>query len=313
VKAPLVSILIPTLNGMEYLPQVFQQLTAQKVSFDFETVAVDSGSTDGTVAFLRTHADRVSQIDPNTFNHGLSRNYGIQQCRGEFVVLLVQDATPASKNWLAELLKPMLAETQIAGCYARQRPRATASAITRHYLAGWVACQKAPRRSTFSNPSDLLDLEPMEQFLACVFDNVCSVIRKSVWEQYCFRETSIAEDLAWSKEVLLAGLDIVYTPEAQVVHSHDRSAGYEFRRTFLVHQRLYDLFGLQTIGSLRQLARAIAVSLPLHLRCLIDEPNAVSPRAYWRGVALALALPLGQYLGAATEARGWHFIRIGGA
>ena len=55
--------------------------------------------------------------------------------------------------------------------------------------------------------------------------------------------------------------------DAAVVHSHDRSAGYELARTYLLHHRLFELFGLRTIPRARDLARAIASTARLHLRC----------------------------------------------
>ena len=78
-----------------------------------------------------------------------------------------------------------------------------------------------------------------------------------------------------------------------MIHSHDRSPRYEFDRTRLLHERLNTLFGVQTIPTKRLLVRAVMSSLVRHLRC---ERHT---REEWkRASALALAWPLGQYLGA---------------
>ena len=66
----------------------------------------------------------------------------------------------------------------------------------------------------------------------------------------------MAEDIAWARDVLLAGYRLAYVPAATVVHSHDRPAREEFTRTYLLHRRLYELFGLRTIPTLAHLARA---------------------------------------------------------
>ena len=74
---------------------------------------------------------------------------------------------------------------------------------------------------------------------------------------------------------------------------------------------LYSLFGLRTIGSLRGLARAIAGSMRLHLRCERQAGASSGGKAGTaRALALAVAWPLGQYLGGLSAARGWKPIRI---
>jgi rhamnosyltransferase len=299
-----VSVLLLTRNGIATLPRVLDAIDSQKSDLRFEIVAVDSGSTDGTVELLRGRADTFVQIPAPLFNHGLTRNLGISHCRGEFVVLLVQDAEPATSGWLSALVRPLLDDPRLAGSFARQSARAGASAVTRHYLAQWVAAGMEPKTSFVAAREDFEHLAPMDRFLACVFDNVCSSIRRSVWEQIPFRETRIAEDVEWGRDVLLAGYGLAYVPEAAVVHSHDRPASYELGRTYLIHQRLRAMFGLATIPDLRTLLRAIGSSFAVHAKCVASD-GAIGelPRA----LALAVALPLGQYLGvrSADTGREW--------
>lgn len=303
--APRVSIVMPTRNGMATLPAVLDAISSQRVEFPFEIIAVDSASSDGTADLLRGRVDRLIGISDDAFDHGLTRNVGIQQARGELVVLLVQDALPASDSWLARLTAPLFADQRIAGAFARQLPRPDASAITRYHLERWIASSPVARAIALSGRAELEALDPMAQLERCVFDNVCSCIRRSVWSQHRFRPTPIAEDIEWAREVLLSGYTLAYVPAAEVIHSHDRSARYEFLRTYVLHRRLYDLFGLRTIPTVPLLARAIASSLVAHLRC--QQPRAVGATA--RAMALAFAWPLGQYLGALSARRGWKRTR----
>jgi rhamnosyltransferase len=307
VSAPLVSIVLPTRNGAATLPSLLDAIARQQVGFPFEIIAVDSSSSDGTADLLRGRVDRLISIPGDAFDHGLTRNLGIEQAGGELIVLLVQDALPASDSCLAALTAPLLANERIAGAYARQLPRPDASAITRHYLARWVASSDAGRTIAVADRAELEALDPMARLERCAFDNVCSCIRRSIWRQHPFRRTPIAEDIEWATEVLLAGYRLAYVPEATVVHSHDRSARYEFTRTCVLHRRLYELFGLRTIPTLPLLARAIASSLMVHLRCQAQASRALDGSG--RAIALAFAWPLGQYLGALSAVRGWRPFR----
>lgn len=294
---PEVSVLLLTRNGMATLPGVLDALESQESSLSFETVAVDSGSTDGTVELLQRRVTTLVRIPPESFNHGLTRNLGIEHCRGEFVVLLVQDAEPQSAGWLSALVQPLLDDPRLAGTFGRQVPRSDASAVTRHYLSQWIAAGPVARVSRVATPEGFERLAPMDRFLSCVFDNVCSCIRRAVWERIPFRKTPIAEDLEWGRDVLLAGHALAYAPQAVVIHSHDRPASYELGRTYLVHQRLRSLFGLATIPDLPSLARAVATTIPVHVRCVAGAAVHRRMRELPRALALAVALPLGQYLG----------------
>lgn len=306
---PDVTVALLTRNGMATLPAVLDGLAAQRFSGSFEVVAVDTESTDGSAETLAARADRVVQIRRSEFNHGLTRNLALEQARGELVVLLVQDAVPASEDWLEALIQPLRADPTVAGTFARQLPRPDASRLTRWSLARWVAAREEPHVGALADPGAWTGMHPMERFSTCVFDNVCSCVRHSVWSKHRFPATPIAEDLAWGRDAVLAGHRLVYVPSAAVVHSHERSARYELHRTYLVHRRLHELFGVRTIPTLPRLARSIAVTLADHLRVLREgdgpRPGA---REVVRAVALAAAWPLGQYLGALAAARGTEYL-----
>jgi rhamnosyltransferase len=305
-----VSILIPTFNGGERLRQVLDAVASQAVERAVEVVAIDSGSTDGTRALLEQRADRVLTIEPGSFDHGATRNRGVAACRGEQVVLLVQDAVPASRSWLAELLRPLDEDPGVAASFARQLPRAGARALTRCMLARWVAASDVERVSEPLTEAALEALSPAERHLRCAFDNVCSCLRRGVWEAIPFRPAPIAEDLAWGREVLLAGHRIAYAPRATVEHSHERSLRYELWRTYLVHRRLSELFGLRTVPCRLDLVRSVALAWIDHARCLIRAHGVwLPPRELARATALALVWPLGQYLGGRAHALGRDLLR----
>jgi len=295
---PTISVVIPTRNGARTLPRLIDRLWEQRVSGTLDITIVDSTSTDGTEDLVRDRVSRVIQIDRKTFNHGLTRNLGIESATGDLVVLMVQDALPASRDWLARLVAPLLADETIAGSFARQQPRRKASAVTRHHLAKWVAAKDTGGTAAIDGQDAFDELTPAERFDRCAFDNVCSCIRRSVWRDHPFKEAMVAEDFEWGREVLLAGHRLVYVPDAVVLHSHERSSWYELRRTRALHRRLFDLFELQAMPSLFGLMRAISANMFRHIWLEIGTPSR-----FPRILGLAVAWPLGQYLGARAGAR----------
>lgn len=298
-----VSVTLLTRNGVQTLPAVLDAIAGQDTGHDVELVAVDSGSTDGSAEMLEGRADKFLSIDPKTFNHGATRNLAIELGSGDAAVLLVQDAVPASPSWLNSLTAPLEDNRRLAATYARQLPRPDAAALTRWNLARWSATEAEARVTQFESPNDLLEMTPMDQLRSCTFDNVCSCVRRSVWQDLPFQTTPIAEDLSWAKDVLLAGHGIAYQPAAQVYHSHERSLGYELDRTTAVHHRLFDLFGVRTIPGPGSLFRSIVTTINEHLQVVANDPGPKHPGDFARAVGLAVVWPLGQYLGGRAALR----------
>ena len=217
MSAPDVSIVLPTRNGAQTLPDLLDAIARQRADVTFEVVAVDSGSTDGTVDLLRARVDRLIAICGDAFDHGLTRNLAIEHARGDLIVLIVQDAVPASESWLAALTAAVAADDRVAGAFARQLPRPNANAITRSYLSRWVAASEIARTFEIDSRPAFEALDPGAQLERCAFDNVCSCIRRSVWRELPFAPTPIGEDIEWARAVLLAGYRLAYVPAATVV------------------------------------------------------------------------------------------------
>jgi glycosyltransferase involved in cell wall biosynthesis len=308
---PLVSIVIPTCNGGDSLKRLLASIAEQDAQLSRELLAVDSGSTDDTIETLRRYSVHVETVPPGTFNHGQTRNRALSRARGAFAVLIVQDAVPANRDWLRELLRPLVNDARIAGTYARQQPWPEASRLTAHYLAKWAAATTEPRVVGPLRATEFDVMSPADRHFTCAFDNVCSCLRMSVWQAHPFKTTPIAEDLEWAKEVLTSGYRLAYVPSAIVWHSHERTFRYELERTYRVHQRLQSLFGLSTVPDVSSLVRAICSSLPLHVRLAAAEP-AHHGRAMARAAGLAVAWPLGQYLGARSAREGRELLQTRG-
>jgi rhamnosyltransferase len=301
------SVVIPTKNGEQTIKAVLDAIFRQG---NPEVIIIDSGSRDRTITIARNYPVRIIEIPAREFNHGRTRNSGVQEAQGEFVVLITQDAEPTDEQWLSSMLRNF-SDPEVAGVYCRQIPREDADPVTKRRLNEWLTGRKERSEASINDRTGYEGLPAMEKYLFCNFDNVCSCIRKSVWEKIPFEETYFAEDIGWSKKVLEAGFAIVYEPEAAVYHSHNRSAWHEYQRTYICHRRLYHLFGLQTIPTFRDACRATVTNITME-GTYIWRAECALPRK----IPLLLKLPFlslcsvfGQYLGARDEKRrmkGWE-------
>jgi GT2 family glycosyltransferase len=99
---PRFSVVIPTWNGAALLPACLDALARQRFS-NFETIVVDDGSTDGSVALLNRDYPWV-RVLARSRNGGFVRavNEGIMASRGEIICLLNNDTEPDT-GWLEAL------------------------------------------------------------------------------------------------------------------------------------------------------------------------------------------------------------------
>lgn len=90
---PLVSVIVPVYNTVNYLPKCLDSLCGQSYT-NLEILLVDDGSTDGTADVLRDYAARDSRMRViSQQNAGVSaaRNNATAQARGEWVFYVDSD------------------------------------------------------------------------------------------------------------------------------------------------------------------------------------------------------------------------------
>ena len=244
------SLVIPTKNGGDLFRQVVDGLRAQTCWKNVEFIVVDSGSTDETVSIARSAGATVHTILPTEFNHGATRDYGISLASCDYVVMMSQDAVP-NDVFLIERLLSALSEKRVAGAYARQLPQPSADVITKRDLNLWVTGGLERKVKAIESLNWYESMSPWEKYIFCNFDNVCSAINKRVWKEERFGRSDFGEDINWAERVLKRNFKIVYEPTAVVIHSHDRSLIYDYKRTYMNQRLLYRQFGLHLVPSLR--------------------------------------------------------------
>jgi GT2 family glycosyltransferase len=116
-EKPLVSVVIPNLNGKEMLTTCLRSLERQTFK-GFEVIVVDNGSTDGSVETVKADFPWLGAIIENSSNMGFARacNQGIEVASGRYIALLNND-TEVHPAWLAELVRAA-EEHQDTGMFA---------------------------------------------------------------------------------------------------------------------------------------------------------------------------------------------------
>lgn len=198
----LISIIIRTKNEERWISQCLRAVLGQSCgNFDYEIILVDNDSTDKTVEKAR-QLGVGNVVKCSEYLPGKALNLGISRSSGKYVAILSGHCIPASDRWLANLVKNFEDGT-VAGVYGRQEPMEFTSDLDKRDLAL------------------VFGLDKRIQMKDSFFHNANSMIRRDVWVKIPFDEkvTNI-EDRVWAKEVIAAGMKLVYEPEASVYHYH---------------------------------------------------------------------------------------------
>lgn len=178
-----------------------------------------------TDSFLTAHPTvKLEHIEPAEFDHGATRNRGMEESQAEYVVCMTQDAIPLDAHLLEELVKPF-SDSRVAVSYARQLPAADASPIevfTRSF--------NYPAQDRVKGKEDIPELG-IKTYMC---SNVCAMYRKDIYESQggFIRHTIFNEDMIYAAGVIQAGYRIAYVAGAGVVHSHNYSGIQQFHRNF---------------------------------------------------------------------------------
>lgn len=218
--APSVSILFVVKNERKNLERMFPTLRAQDYVGSVEYICVDSGSSDGTVDFMRGHGAVIREIPPAAFHHGRTRNLAASLATGEILVMLSGDAFPVSEQWLSKLAGPF-ADARVGAVYGKQTAPEGMGALRRQSLASEYSETRQVR-----DPA-LIDRYNPGHFR---FSNANGAVRRTLWERFRWNEELLlAEDQGLCRDILMAGYQVIYEPKAEVIHGHERSLWGEFK------------------------------------------------------------------------------------
>lgn len=210
-----VTVVLRSYNDAALLPHTLGALSAQE-GVEVRLSVFESASTDSSKEILERHGyQRIEHLAPGTYHSARVLNDGTSAADTELVAYVNSDAIMMSRHVLRRLADAILTRKDAAGAFARQIARPTATPLTR--LDYFTAFENRHELGRFANHMSL----------------VCSMVRKSVWQEVPFDAgLTFAEDYVWSHRVLERGYTLHYVPDAVVEHSHDYSNAELYRRHF---------------------------------------------------------------------------------
>lgn len=236
MDAKYISVFIPTYNGDKYIAESLDAILNQElpVGYKLEVIVIDSGSSDQTVPIIEAqYAQRIIfQTIPNSeFGHGKTRQKAAEMAKGEYILFLSQDATPAHNRWIKNMIEPFFVSDKVGCVFGRQIPRIDAVPTIKREVATVFGQLGAPDSITLHREKSLVDSEPMNQ-LNTFFSDVNSAVRKDLISLIPFQDVKYAEDQALAHDIQQAGYLKAYSAQGAVWHSNEYTVSEFYRRKF---------------------------------------------------------------------------------
>jgi rhamnosyltransferase len=198
-------------------------------------MVTDSGSSDRTMEILRTYADKgkliLDEIPNSEFGHGKTRQRAAEKARGEYILMLSQDATPSHYRWIINMIEPFQISPKVGCVFGRQVPRPHAVPTIKREVAGVFGGLGAPDALVLHREKSLVDgqaVNPLNYF----FSDVNSAIRKDLIHKVPYQDLKYAEDQALAQDMQNAGYLKAYAPAGSVWHSNTYTAKEYYHRKF---------------------------------------------------------------------------------
>lgn len=267
---------VPVLDGERYLEELLDALAREAVD---QVIVVDSGSRDASVQIARRAGAELIEIPAAAFGHGSTRNLATDRARGELVCFLTQDATPCP-GWRDAYEQAFSGDPRIAAAYGPHLPRpGTSPMIARElqeFFAGMSPPESPPREPVVQGPEDPVFLS-----------NVNACYRADVLRRIGFRDVPYAEDQAFARDLLAAGMLKAYVPGAAVLHAHDYPWVEFMRRYFDEYRGLRQTLGHVEPAAVGPSLRHLRDQVVRDDRWLSERGAPPRARARWGARAIA--------------------------
>lgn len=267
------SIVIPTFNAGNILQMVLKAISKQQTPWDFQCLIIDSGSRDETLDICKEFMNQIEsfavyKIPKSEFQHGFTRNLGVDLSNSEFVSFLTQDAIPANENWLYNLVNSLDSTPNAAGAFGRHVAHDDADSFTKEELKNhFKGFDAFPVSMSLSTNKELVvsDSQDWRKILHFYSDNN-SCLRKSVWEELPLPSVPYGEDQLWADMIIRHGYEKLYVKDAVVKHSHNYESCETFDRAKTESEFFASCFGYHFHRQIQSAYNDISMDLRNTLR-----------------------------------------------
>lgn len=229
--APLVTLIIPTRNGLHLIRQCLSSILEKTDYPHYEILVVDNGSDDPqTLAYFDSVvSDPRLRIlrDDRPFNFSTLNNRAVQAARGELVGLINNDIEVINPQWLTEMVS--IALQPRVGCVGARLWYPNNTLQHGGVVLGLGGVAGHSHKHLPKKHPGYFGRAVLQQSFSAV-TAACLVIRRSIFLEVGGMEESLKiafGDVDFCLRVREAGYRNVWTPFAELYHHESATRGFE--------------------------------------------------------------------------------------
>lgn len=222
--APLVSLLVPTRDGVEVLRPCIDTLLETTEYRHFELLILDNQSRcPQTLGYLEAVVRRDSRVRvlrwPHPFNYSAINNFGVHHARGDLIGLVNNDIEPLNGEWLTEMVSQ--ANRPEIGCVGAKLFYPQGAIQHAGVMLGVGGVAGHAHRFFPANDDGYTGRLKLVQNLSAV-TAACLLVRRELYEQVGgLNELNLGvafNDVDFCLRVQQAGYRNLWTPYAELIH-----------------------------------------------------------------------------------------------
>ncbi|MGQ7957260.1 glycosyltransferase [Pseudomonas sp. SP16.1] len=231
-KPPLVSLIIPTRNGLQLIRQCIDSIIEKTTYANYEIIVVDNGSDDPAALEYFTALAELDNVrvlrDERPFNYSALNNAAVAEAKGEIVGLVNNDIEVISPDWLSEMVGLALqSDVGAVGAkllYPNDTLQHGGVVIGLGGVAGHSHKHLGRHDAGYCLRTNIISAYS-------AVTAACLIVKKSIYQEVNGlneEDLTVAfNDVDFCLRVREAGYRNVWTPYAELYHHESATRGYE--------------------------------------------------------------------------------------
>ncbi len=231
---PKVSFFIMAYNDAKNVELAIRSVKMQNYPKNkVEIIVIDDASTDTTLEVAKKYKTRT--LTNGTHNMYKSLSMGYHAAKGDFCFQLDQDVELKSKNFIRDMITPLVDDTTLTGTFTRYYPGRDPSWVNR-YLS-YEPAQQDPLFEYFSAPIKNLIVEKRGNYFICDYSskNIPPITLMFFRMKHLKKSPLWKDEQFFDHETLMGVISCGYTrfayvPSAGLYHKHVDSLAHLFSK-----------------------------------------------------------------------------------
>ena len=218
-----VDVIIPVYRPGKEFGELLRRLEKQEHRPE-KILVMNTGRENWNAEWEKCPILEVDHLEQKDFDHGGTRKAGAALSDADILVFMTQDALPADKKLIGNLIRP-LEEEKTGAAYARQLPKEDC-----RFLECYTRSFNYPSESHIRTAADIPSCGIKTYFCS----NVCAAYKREIYMELggFIRKTIFNEDMIFAAKAMKNGYAVCYAADARVIHSHNYTAVEQFHRNF---------------------------------------------------------------------------------